>query len=233
MRRVRGVLWRGRSKINGEPIAVVATEGNAKLGAMVQLWIVPLTGDVIQTRRESDTGTIKSVCGDCPMGTASYVLPLGPQVIVKALQDGNYPDIPFAALKGRKVRIGAWGDPGAVPGKVWSQVKAEALGTTSYTHRHRAVSLKAVSMASCESLEQAARMEARGWRTYTVLPAGAPMPEGRVLCPASKEAGERTTCADCLLCDGKRGANDARRNVVVYAHGTSARILSNKLSMVV
>jgi hypothetical protein len=41
-----------------------------------------------------------------------------------------------------------------------------------------------------------------------------------ILCPASKEAGERVQCAQCKLC----GGNSVKgKSVAIVAHGTSKR----------
>tara|TARA_R110000824_G_scaffold346368_1_gene533165 strand:+ start:3006 stop:3233 length:228 start_codon:yes stop_codon:yes gene_type:complete len=69
---------------------------------------------------------------------------------------------------------------------------------------------------------QAERLEAkgRGYRTFRIITAVGDHGLGRdeILCPASKEAGARTTCEKCNLCDGRKGDNDKRRDVAIVAH---------------
>jgi hypothetical protein len=92
-------------------------------------------------------------------------------------------------------------------------------------------------MASADSPEEARRYQAAGWRTYRVRRVdrqGVPEPleRGEIACPASAEGGRSTACAWCLLCDGKRGATDARRNVAIIDHSgsTSSRLASLRRS---
>jgi len=49
----------------------------------------------------------------------------------------------------------------------------------------------------------------------------APKLADEVTCPASKEAGHRTTCADCCLCGGK--AVKTRKSIVINSHGHRAK----------
>jgi hypothetical protein len=42
------------------------------------------------------------------------------------------------------------------------------------------------------------------------------------MCPASDEAGHKTQCAKCLLCNGAR-AMDARKNITIVVHGSGAK----------
>ena len=63
------VLYRGPSKLDGEPIVCIATglkapSKNPKTGTMVQTWI--LREDVAPHKAQK-TGEDSSVCGDCPL----------------------------------------------------------------------------------------------------------------------------------------------------------------------
>jgi len=58
-------------------------------------------------------------------------------------------------------------------------------------------------MQSADSHAEARAAWQRGQRTFRVLQSLADLDKANeVLCPASKEAGKRTTCAKCLLCSG-------------------------------
>ena len=76
-------------------------------------------------------------------------------------------------------------------------------------------------MASAESAADHADAHAMGWRTFRVKPIGAPSLQGEVTCPASKEAGQRTVCADCRACGGQSAK--ARASIVIEAHGATAK----------
>jgi hypothetical protein len=54
-------------------------------------------------------------------------------------------------------------------------------------------------MASVSTPTQAAAAHAAGWRTFRVDSEAQP---GEVVCPASKEAGQKTQCDRCALCSG-------------------------------
>jgi len=142
-----------------------------------------------------------------------------------------------AAGEGRIVRLGSYGDPAAVPAWVWRALLSRAAGRTGYTHQWRALEaqrpaaadyFRGILMASADTPEDRAAAESLGWRTFRVgsptPPAadatGAPM-RREILCPASDEAGKRTTCERCQLCSGA----DGRGSVSVYLapHGTAAR----------
>jgi hypothetical protein len=85
-------------------------------------------------------------------------------------------------------------------------------GHTGYTHQWRASPEYAdILMASCDSVAEANML---GFRTFRVAPATGLMKEKReILCPASKQAGKKTTCAECRACDGT--SSRARCDVVI------------------
>ena len=66
---------------------------------------------------------------------------------------------------GMFVRVGAYGDPAAVPIDVWRAMLADARGWTAYTHRWKAgASLQGLAMASCETDADTREAEALGYR---------------------------------------------------------------------
>lgn len=57
-----------------------------------------------------------------------------------------------------------------------------------------------------------------GWRTFRVKPTNSPdVLAQEIVCPASEEAGKRTVCASCLLCNGNK--QDGRKDISILAHG--------------
>ena len=76
-------------------------------------------------------------------------------------------------------------------------------------------------MASVESLEDAALAQSMGWRTFRVDAKDSLPIKGEALCPASDEAGNKLTCAECLACAGSDGR---RGNVMIPVHGSASRI---------
>jgi hypothetical protein len=209
------VLWRGPSLLDGQPIVVVATlkSRNIKTGDMVQTWIIPDPehGSVVKALTD---GRDKSVCGSCPRRpavaktnnlTPCYVeVGKAPNQVGKGVDRGIYPDAMAddarTAGEDRAVRIGAYGDPAAVPTHVWADLAIRARVWTGYTHQWRKCDpmLKHFTMASADSLADAKEAWAMGWRTFRALEPGEKHdPETEILCPS-----DRTTCERCGLCSG-------------------------------
>jgi hypothetical protein len=76
-------------------------------------------------------------------------------------------------------------------------------------------------MISADTEADARAAWRRGFRTFRIVPAVADAVEGsEVICPATPEGGNRTTCERCKLC---RGAAISGRSVAVVVHGAGAR----------
>ncbi|MFQ5515821.1 MAG: RadC family protein [Myxococcota bacterium] len=177
------VLYQGPSLIDGEPIIAILTglragSGNRKTGAMLQTWI--LCRDVSPVRAWQDGGDY-SVCGSCPhrhrsqggMGTCYVNKGQAPLSIWRAYHRGRYPRIESELTMtelcaGRDLRIGSYGDPGAVPAWIWRALSARARSRTGYTHRWRRVDLSDLCMASVDSASEAQEAQLRGYRTFRV-----------------------------------------------------------------
>jgi len=238
------VLYRGPSMLDGAPIIAIATglDGkfrNAKTGAMVQTWIVR---DDVAPNVALKTGEDSSVCGDCmhrpANGGGCYVRVFqAPLNVWKTAHRGRYAlaadlEAIAAAGRGRNVRVGSYGDPAAVPVAVWRALLSEADAHTGYTHQwRRAPELAAFLMASADSPEEAHQAQAAGFRTFRVRAPLEPVDAREFICPASKEAGQKTNCAACRACGGQ--ASKAKASPVIIAHGATARrfILTRSASM--
>jgi hypothetical protein len=229
--------------LDGAPIVVIATglaskSLNEKTGDLIQTWII--REDVSPTVAVN-TGADASICGTCPhrgrivdgrnVGRSCYVTIFqAPLNVWKSYHRGIYPAAtPEQArdiLAGRKVRLGSYGDPAALPFAVWSVALAKTEARTGYSHAWRSVSpaLAQFVMASCDSTQDATDAKALGYRTFRVtsLPAPADKRRGEVVCGASKEAGYKTTCAACLACGGN-GAK-ARADIVITVHGAAGKV---------
>jgi len=215
-----GIIYDGPSLINGAPIVVIATYSNRnrKTGGMLQTYI--LARD-IDPRDANKSGADYSICGDCPLrGIANsdpdrklakarrcYVnIGQGPLIAWRAFQRGIYPDArnhgACAELgRGRMVRLGSYGDPAAVPAYTWDSLLSDAKGWTGYTHQKPAMPERL--MQSADSLAEAQAHWKAGRRTFRTVESVADIVPGKeILCPASKEAGARTTCESCGLCAG-------------------------------
>ena len=133
------VLYEGPSLLDGAPIVVIATglansSSNSKTGDIIQTWII--RSDIKPTDAVN-TGDDASICGSCPhrgtvengknVGRSCYVTVFqAPLNVYKTYHRGRYPlwNGDSEVFSGRKVRLGAYGDPAAVPRKVWRDVLA-------------------------------------------------------------------------------------------------------------
>jgi hypothetical protein len=231
------VIYEGPSLLTGEPIVCVATlhSTNRKTGDMVQTWILLRDENPVAGNR---SGADRAICGDCPSrgvggkARSCYVqLARAPLGIWGAYQRGRYPVVSghaaIAALgAGRAVRLGAYGDPAAIPGWVNESLISEAAGHTAYSHQiawegRGEGFLPERMMVSADSLSAASEAWARSYRTFRVVGSVGELVAGReILCPASEEAGHRTQCARCLLCGG---ASVAAKSIAIVAHGAGKK----------
>jgi hypothetical protein len=226
------ILWEGESLIDGAPIVLIGTKDsrNLKTGAQLQTWIMRAD---LHPHAAVKSGDDVSVCGDCPqrpaLGGGCYVVTWqAPASTWGAYQRGRHdrarsPADLIAFGSGEDLRIGAYGDPGAVPLGVWQMLASDAKSVTGFTHQWRRADpgLASLCMASVESLEEAALARAMGWRTYRIRQADEPLGEREFVCPASAEAGKRLQCQECRACGGT-GAK-ARAHPVIISHGPRAR----------
>lgn len=233
------IIYEGPSLYDGKPVVVLVQSGskNKKTGNMVQTYILRSDIDPISANR---TGEDSSICGDCPhmgkptekdKGTATgrtcYVtLAHGPLGKWKAYKRGIYGhSFGHSAIQslgeGQIVRLGTYGDPACVPSYIWESLLSRSKGHTAYTHGSKNPIPETI-MTSADSLTQAESAWSRGERTFRILSSVAGLVQGKeVLCPASEEAGKRTTCLSCKLCGGSQVK---ARSVAIVAHGTSKRM---------
>ena len=102
-------------------------------------------------------------------------------------------------------QLGSYGDPAAVPYRVWKPLGDVSSGRTGYTHQWqtgRFWRFREWLMASVETRRDAQYAHWRGWRTFRTLLDVNELAQGEILCPASDEAGKRRQCENCLACNG-------------------------------
>lgn len=260
------IIYQGPSQIEPEVEIVGIITGthdpssNSKTGRLAQLWIMRTD---IQHGRTLRTGLDSAVCGACPFtrGRGCYVTAMPTSSIFRSFRRGHYGSqiAPADAarvlqLQHRRgvidgLRLGAYGDPVALPLPVVTEVVSPLLEAgavvTGYTHAWRAayrletqpepdLRWRTLVMASCHHTRDVEAARAGGWRVFTVF---APAPkgvdpydwgtqearkQGVALCPASAERPEqiRMTCARCGGCDGSRGPEDRRVGFGLAAHGS-------------
>ena len=156
------------------------------------------------------------------LGGACYVnIGQAPGAIWRAYKRGAYADAQGTRLdigRNRTIRLGAYGDPAAVPAHVWLELIGSASGHTGDTHQWRnpvASELRALCMASVDSETERAEASALGWRTFRVRCADDGLASNEFECVSDTKG---TACADCLACDGAaRGPRQA--SVAIVVHG--------------
>ncbi len=238
------ILYDGPSQIDGKPIVVILTglvrgSANPKTGTMLQTWI--LRKDV-HPMDAMVTGEDESICGDCihrpkkhEDGTftrSCYVLPFGPNGVWEAFHRGIY--VPYQParhnrLMRRAIRFGSYGDPAAAPYSLWSKLARLATRRTGYTHAWRYCDQRFAKlvMASCEHESDANEASSKGWRTFRVKMADDRTMANEIVCPASKEAGQKRTCLSCAACKGSGNG----RNVVIDVHGRQGHVEAFQLAI--
>lgn len=246
------VLYRGPSMIDGAPIVVIATglkngSSNVKTGDLIQTWI--LREDVSPTDAVN-SGDDVSICGTCPhrgtivdgrnVGRSCYVTIFqAPLNVWKTYKRGGYEDAGLGAphegnldrayaariaFQGRRVRLGAYGDPAAVPFWIWDCALSWSQANTGYTHQWRVCDPQFARyvMASCDNAQDYVDAKASGYRTFRVRAAGEALNAREVVCPASAEAGHKTTCAACVACGGH--GSKARVDIAIIVHGAAGKV---------
>lgn len=227
------VFYEGPSLLTGDPIVGIVTgigsiaSKNYKTGDMAQAWI--LRSD-IDPSAAIKSGADEAICGNCQhrsvdgnIGRSCYVTWwLAPMNVYKAYRKHAYitasqQDLVDYML-GHYVRLGAYGDPAAIPYRVWLDVVRQSSGAIGYTQQWRDCDpiFSRLLMASVQSEAEASEARARGWRTFRVRPVGANVLDNEAICPASEEAHHGSTCRECQLC---QGTTKAAKSVVIQAHG--------------
>lgn len=125
------------------------------------------------------------------------------------------------------VRIGSYGDPGAVPTAVWADLVRYAKNFTGYTHLWQTCdpNLKKYCMASVDTFEELIEADSEGWRCFIVVPADrvewmnayAKDSGDAVLCPMT--AGKPVTCNTCHMCQGI--STKVKPHIWEKAHGVN------------
>ena len=175
------------------------------------------------------------VCFDCPQrpanGGACYVTVFqAPRAVWVAYRAGRYPRLDvkgFAAVfSARKIRFGAWGEPVLIPLRILRAMARVSEGWTGYTHQWRRREYRAYQqylMASVDNPAEYAAAKELGWRTFRCRTADQELVSHEIVCPASEEAGYRSTCAQCRLCSGVAGPADPRKDIAIVVHGAKAK----------
>lgn len=231
------IFYEGPSLINGEPIVAIATlrSRNVKTGPMIQTWILNQNINPVEAIA---TGQDDSICGSCRhrgsgkgKNRSCYVnVGQAPNNIYRKFKNDGYTDCEddYSWARRRFVRCGAYGDPAAVPTRVWAKICAESSGWTGYTHQWRDCDqyLRNFCMASADSESERDAARNAGWRTFRVRDESDPLGPGEFVCPASPEGGNRMDCLNCLACSGLRDGKLSARSgsVSIVVHGSKPKL---------
>ena len=234
------ILYEGASLLDGKPIVAIAlmNSNNSKTSKMIQILYIRTDIDPISANK---SGEDYSICGDCKLrgkahdrddrATADergcYVMLLSILSIWKTYKAGKYPRISMAnynaLVDGRTVRLGMYGDPACVPkrnNKIWIK---NAKAHTAYSHQANTVGADydpSVCMRSADTLDEAREAWSKGERTFRVGHLTSMVKDKEILCPASEEAGRRTTCDKCKLCSGM---TINAKSILIPAHGSGKK----------
>ena len=225
---------------------------NEKTGSMAQSFILRTDmkpNVALKTKQDH------AICGACPYagGNGCYVSIKMVCSVYSAYKRGSYvkttPEdlavILAANVKSGRLdgfRVGSYGDPAAAPFEVWEPavmaVRDVGGRTSGYTHqwseryaymgRTADPRFRALVMASAHGQVDAILAQADEWRSFTVFNSADELKlSGAAMCPASKEAGYRKTCAGCgkqSACNGRRDIDDRRSSMGIVVHGNPVTV---------
>ena len=226
------IVWEGASLIDGSPIVLILTgfvssTSNRKTGRLIQSWI--LQQGIVPTEA-AKKGLDSGICGNCPMKLSQsgscYVNLLPTNNIYRKYKTGSYPKFTaneIAVLERYRypIRLGSYGDPTAVPIKVWEPIIRASGRYTGYTHQWRNNcnhNWQKYLMASVESAEEARVAQSKGWRTFRIIAPDAPLSKNEILCRHTED--DRIQCENCLLCDGA----SSKPNIADKVHGLNWKV---------
>jgi hypothetical protein len=227
MRRVDvcGVMYHGPSTIDGEDIVVIAVPSvNRKTGPLTNVWI--LRADRPPNHAAKD-GSDVSNCGACPHRRQSdgkrscYVIPFqAPLSIWNKWKRGGYNNVSPADFQGVRMRMGAYGDPAAIPFDVFVAYHDACRDSLGYTHQWNTPigrDFVGLLMASVDSQAGEDRARREGWGTFRVgLEDGSD--QGSANWCHAQRTNDGVQCWNCPSpCDGRRQA------IYVRAHGQAAK----------
>ena len=229
------ILYKGASALDrSREIVVIATlsSNNRKTGDMVQVWILSEDTHPVQLSADKQDHVI---CGNCPhrqsLGGACYVnIGQAPAAVFKAYQRGLYPVYDAskhdALFKGRKIRLGAYGDPAAMPFEIAEHIISLSDGHTAYTHQQKHAGFDprflSLCMVSADTPKQAAAAHAIGAKTFRIAVDITNKFDNEIECLSDSKG---ISCHDCGICKG----SSAPVSIVIAVHGSrKGNFLNNR-----
>lgn len=173
-----------------------------------------------------------AVCFDCPFSqnrgcyTAKYQQYAGFLSSLRAIgKSHNWESIPefsesikenlLKMSAGTYCRFGTYGEPTLLPLSLMAEICQQSKSWTGYTHQYlRKPEFAPYLMASLHSEKQMPYAEKLGFRAFIATKEALQKPF--VNCPASEEAGFKSTCSKCGLCSGSEGKG--QKSVWILQH---------------
>ncbi len=225
-------IYRGPSVLDGSPIIAILIfkSMNLKTGDIMQLHIMRSDIAPLQaSKRKLDI----AICGNCPhrhsLGGACYVnIGQGPTVVYKAWKAGKYPAYSAAdhdvRIASRKVRLGAYGDPAALPYSVLENLTNTAIAYTGYTHqlKHKNFDSRVLQFCqvSTDTEKQTKQAHAAGNGSFRIVT------DKNQALPFEREClsdSHGLECRDCMKCDGSS-------HIFIMVHGSrKSNFLNNNI----
>lgn len=213
------LLYDGPSTINNADILGILTPAdskNPKTGKMAQLFIVPKNVDPCTAIKSGDD---ESVCGKCKhrynpvtKKRVCYVNQMGINAVYKKWRKGGH--ALSQVLDTVFVRLGAYGDPCALPLALIVWIVNQCKIWTGYTHQWKNnPDYMPYLMASVDSEAEYYEATTAGWRTFRVKRESDPILPGEIVCPYATKG---IQCIKCGLC---RGTSIGAKNIVINVHG--------------
>jgi hypothetical protein len=172
------------------------------------------------------------VCLDCPLKgakggcyTHKPMQYMGFLSTLKSIRNGSsWDEIPeldgqmiakiIKHSRGKYFRFGSYGEPSLLPYGLISAICDVAKSWTGYTHQWPSrPELLAYFMASVHTERMENKARNVGWRSFVATPTKI---DGFVNCPASAEAGFKSTCSKCGLCSGANGKG--KKSIYILEH---------------
>jgi hypothetical protein len=115
--------------------------------------------------------------------------------------------------QGRYIRFGTYGEPTLLPVNLVGDMVKVSKSHTGYSHQWaKKPEFSAYFMASTHTEGQAKQAEKLGFRSFIATNKTL---DNAIICPASKEAGFKSTCEKCGLCSGER---KGKKHVQILEH---------------
>lgn len=218
------LFYDGPSQLDGEGVLLLAggveiPSMNRKTGPVIQCYILRADRQPWDAIRD---GSDFSICGDCfHRGSADHArtcyvnIKFVTPVWFAKRRRGSLVDV-----YGKNLRIGAYGDPLAIPFELLERLRRVSdgwLGYTQFWRKKFAAPYRSLLMASIHTERDYEEATALGWRTFRDGSQDGKLLPGEISCPHFTHD---VQCIDCNLCDGTwRG--DRRRNITEPFHGNA------------